>query len=156
MDWSPPNSSVHGISQVRMLEWVAISFSRGSSRPRDQTYISCIGRQILYHWAILKVTYIWSNISYAKISSVTSQPPSIFSYHLSQCLLFMSKYLNLKKKAHLFLTPSHNCEIADATFFQSSSLETWEPPFSLSSRSVMADSLWPHGLQEAPLSLEIR
>ena len=37
-----PCSSVHGISQVRVLEWVAISFSRGSSQPRDQTSISCI------------------------------------------------------------------------------------------------------------------
>ena len=35
--------------QVRILEWVAISFSRGSSRPRDRTRISCIGRQIFYH-----------------------------------------------------------------------------------------------------------
>ena len=37
MDCSPPGSSVHGILQVRILEWVAILFSRGSSRPRDQT-----------------------------------------------------------------------------------------------------------------------
>ena len=35
MDCSPPGSSVHGISKARMLEWVAISFSRGSSQPRD-------------------------------------------------------------------------------------------------------------------------
>ena len=51
MDCSPPGSSVHGILQVRILEWVAISFSRGSSQPRDWTSVSCIGRQILYHWA---------------------------------------------------------------------------------------------------------
>ena len=43
--------SVHGISQARILQWVTISFSRGSSSPRGQTHISCIGRQILYHWA---------------------------------------------------------------------------------------------------------
>ena len=49
MDCSLPGSSVHGISQARILEWVAISFSRGSSRPRDQTSISCIGRWIIYH-----------------------------------------------------------------------------------------------------------
>ena len=49
MDCSPPGSSVHGIFQARILEWVAISFSRGSSRPRDQTWVSCIGGQILYH-----------------------------------------------------------------------------------------------------------
>ena len=42
MDCSPPDSSVHGISQARILEWVAISFSRGSSRPRVQTHSSCI------------------------------------------------------------------------------------------------------------------
>ena len=47
----PPGSSVHGIPQARILEWVAISFSRGSSWPRDQIYVSYIGRWILYHWA---------------------------------------------------------------------------------------------------------
>ena len=49
MDSSLPGSPVHGISQARILEWVAISSSRGSSRPRDQTCISSTGRQILYH-----------------------------------------------------------------------------------------------------------
>ena len=47
MDCSPPGSFVHEISQVRILEWVAISFSRGSSQPRDQTHVSCTGRWIL-------------------------------------------------------------------------------------------------------------
>ena len=41
MDCSPPGSSVHGIFQARVLEWVAISSSRGSSRPRDWTHVSC-------------------------------------------------------------------------------------------------------------------
>ena len=48
MDCSPPGSSVHGISQARILEWVAISSSRGSSQPRDQTcisYSSCIASE---------------------------------------------------------------------------------------------------------------
>ena len=51
MDCSPPGFSVHGISQARILEWVAISFSMESSQPRDWTRVSCIGRRILYHWA---------------------------------------------------------------------------------------------------------
>ena len=51
MDCSPPGSSVHGISQARVLVWVAISFSRGSSQPRDRTQVSYISRWILYHWA---------------------------------------------------------------------------------------------------------
>ena len=42
MDCSPPRSFVHGIFQAIVLEWVAISFSRGSSRPRDQTQVSRI------------------------------------------------------------------------------------------------------------------
>ena len=47
MDYSPPGSSAHGISQARILELVAISFSKGSSQTRDQTCLSCTGRQIL-------------------------------------------------------------------------------------------------------------
>ena len=42
LDYSLPGSSVHGISQAGILEWVAISFSRASSRPRDRTHVSCV------------------------------------------------------------------------------------------------------------------
>ena len=42
MDYSPPGFSVHGIFQARILEWVPIPFSRGSSRPKDQSLVSCI------------------------------------------------------------------------------------------------------------------
>ena len=48
-DCSLPGSSLHGILQARILEWVAMPSSRGSSRPRDGTRVSRIGRQILYH-----------------------------------------------------------------------------------------------------------
>ena len=53
MDCSPSGSSIHGILEARILEWVAVPSSRGSSQPRDQTlvsYVSCIDRQVLYHW----------------------------------------------------------------------------------------------------------
>ena len=49
MNCSPPGSSVHGTFQARVLEWVVISSSRGSSWPRDWTCVSCSTRQILYH-----------------------------------------------------------------------------------------------------------
>ena len=52
MDCSLPGSSVHGILQARVLEWVAMPSSRGSFWPRDRTqvsYISCTGRWFLYH-----------------------------------------------------------------------------------------------------------
>ena len=42
IDSIPPGSSVHGILQVRILEWVAVPFSRGFSQPRGQTQVSCI------------------------------------------------------------------------------------------------------------------
>ena len=51
MDCSPPGSSVHGILQARILEWVAISFSRGSSQPRNQTQVSCIAGRCFNLWA---------------------------------------------------------------------------------------------------------
>ena len=41
MDCSPPGSSIHGVFQARILEWVAISFSRGSTWPRDRIHVSC-------------------------------------------------------------------------------------------------------------------
>ena len=53
MDHSPPGSSVHGVLQARILEWVAMPSSMVSSRPRDWTpisHVSWIGRQVLYHW----------------------------------------------------------------------------------------------------------
>ena len=55
MDCSPPGSSFHGILQER-LEWIAMFSSRGSSQARDWThvsYVSCIGRWVLYHWCHL-------------------------------------------------------------------------------------------------------
>ena len=51
MDCSPPDSSVHGISQARILEWVAIPFSRGSSWPRDWTEIPCTAGRFCTLWA---------------------------------------------------------------------------------------------------------
>ena len=62
MDYSPPGSSVHGILQARILKHDAISYSRGSSQPRDWiciSCISCIGRWILYHCTIGEALYIY-------------------------------------------------------------------------------------------------
>ena len=54
MDCSPPSSSVHGILQARILEWVAIPFSRGTSQPRDWTQVSCIGGRSFTILAIME------------------------------------------------------------------------------------------------------
>ena len=60
MDCSSPGSSVHGVSQARMLEWVAISSSRGSSQPRNWTpisWVSWIAGRFFTCWAISAVLY---------------------------------------------------------------------------------------------------
>ena len=60
MDCGPPGSSVYGILQARILEWVAMVSSRGSSQPRDESYvsyISCIGRWVLYHQCLLNTLF---------------------------------------------------------------------------------------------------
>ena len=85
VDCSPPGSSVHRIFQARILECVTISFSRGSSQHRDRTQVSCvscIGRQILYHWATWKAPS-WSG-PHLSISYYISEFPSsfpLFCYH---------------------------------------------------------------------------
>ena len=59
MDRRPPGSSVHGILQARILEWVVMPSSRGSTRPRDRTqvsYVSCTGKCVLYNWSYLGIS----------------------------------------------------------------------------------------------------
>ena len=51
MDCSPPGFSVHGILQARILEWIAIPFTRGTSQPRDRTLVSCIAGRLFTVWA---------------------------------------------------------------------------------------------------------
>ena len=63
-DCGPPGSSVHGIYQARILEWGAVSSSRGLPNPGTELFIFCLGRQILYHWttweAILSANHSYS------------------------------------------------------------------------------------------------
>ena len=76
-----PGSSVQGILQVRILEWVARSSSRGPSQPKDGTMVSnmfFIGRQVLYH------QYHLGNPRYAYIPSLWSFPPMYPTSHPSR------------------------------------------------------------------------
>ena len=59
MDCSLPGFSIHGIFQARVLKWVAISFSRGSSRPRDRTWVSHIAGRFFTVWATRKSQVCW-------------------------------------------------------------------------------------------------
>ena len=82
MDCSPSGSSVQGIFQARIQEWVAISSSRESSQPRDGTYISCFsctGMRILYHLAIWEA-YISLSLSIYLSIYLSSIYLSIYLY----------------------------------------------------------------------------
>ena len=74
-DCSSPGSSVHGIVQARLMEWVAISFSRRSSRPRDWTQISCIVGRFFTSWAT-KVTLTYNKISGPRLLKVIQHIPA--------------------------------------------------------------------------------
>ena len=69
MDCSLPGSSVRGISQAGILEWVAISFSKGSSQSRDQTQVSCIAGQLLTIWATRETKPIKQRLQWAFINT---------------------------------------------------------------------------------------
>ena len=71
MDSNWPDSSVHGISRARILEWVAMPSSKGYSCLWDQSLISCIGRQTLYHWVTWEAS---STTAAAAAKSLQSRP----------------------------------------------------------------------------------
>ena len=103
MDCNPPGFSVHGILQARILKWVANPFSRGPSRPRDQThvsYFSCTGKWVLYHWCHLGIpetsplpdnsrshlSQVRNNLHGPDMSVVTGPGGVVLALSWSQCL----------------------------------------------------------------------
>jgi len=100
VDYSLPGSFMHGILQARILEWVAISFSRGSSRPRDQTPVSPAltgefftteppGKPVLLYPTVIRAS---------QVGIVSSDPVYLILnnnklYHLSDLLLKCSNLL---------------------------------------------------------------
>ena len=70
MGCSPPGSSVHGIFQARILEWVAIPISRGSSPPRDRTWVSCIAGRFFASCATREAQYMQYHVSNRQLGYV--------------------------------------------------------------------------------------
>ena len=89
---SPPGSSVRGISQARIMEWISISFSKGSSQPRDQTCVICISWHIslppshqgspVRHYTGLKKKLLGFTCYRAVLLSVVEQSEYIYICHL--------------------------------------------------------------------------
>ena len=84
MDCSLPGSSLHGIFQARVLEWVAISFSRGSSQSKDRTRVSCIPGRCFNLWATRSNRQIWlrsAKLSRAKANRVLPREHTGYRKH---------------------------------------------------------------------------
>ena len=77
IDCSLPGSSVHGILQARILEWVAISFSRGSSRPRNQTLVSYLAGRFFYQLSCREACYSLEERQIGK-SHIAGEDSSMF------------------------------------------------------------------------------
>ena len=92
MDCSPPGSSVHGISQARMLEWVAISFSRGSSWPWDRNWVSHIADRFHTTWATREAP-IWPHTPFLFLISLVMWQPSY--YFLTISIMFYHIFLEI-------------------------------------------------------------
>ena len=92
---------IHGILQARILEWIAISFSRGSSRPRDRTWVSCIGGRRFNLWATMEANLfvVSSSLEWDDLNSIVIWicsnallphgelrvlffPPQFYCYHI--------------------------------------------------------------------------
>ena len=87
VDYSQPDSSVHVIFQTRLLEWIAIPFSRAFSLPRDQTQVSCIAGRFLVIWAtreapIIKYHSLNENVSKTGMGHIKVR------YYKITCTLF--------------------------------------------------------------------
>ena len=98
VDCSPPGSSVHGILQARILEWVAISFSRGSSRPRDRTQVSGIAGRSLTSEPPGKPKI---QLGWGQILSVLSRKHSLYS--LWSKPQYLNKHFNGEIKLGRFI-----------------------------------------------------
>ena len=80
IDCSLPGSSVHGILQARILEWVAISFSRGSSWPRYRTQVSCIAGRRFTVWATREIPHHQTHLQLSIVSTLAQPLHSFWSY----------------------------------------------------------------------------
>ena len=102
-DCSLPGSSLHGILQASVLEWVAISFSRGSSRPRDRTLVSCITGRRFNLWASLPYIDInqpWVHMCPPPWSPLSSPSPQACLSALALSALFHALDLDWWSLSH--------------------------------------------------------
>ena len=135
MNCSPPSSSVHGILQARTLEWVAIPFSRGSSRPREQTCVSCTAGRFFTIWATREAqihTYLHL------ILQVFLAPTSFSRYYLASFLAFIEKFLKRAVDIYCF-----NCCLFFLSGILSNQISSLWLPYGSSQEPLLSRSLEP-------------
>ena len=127
MDCSPPGSSVHGTLQARIQEWVAISFSRAFSWPRDWScifYVSSIGTSAT--WEALTVTQFSSvQLSHVRLFAApwTAAHQTSLSFTISQSLLKLMPIESVMPSNHLILC--HPFSSCPQSFPASVTIHTW-------------------------------
>ena len=138
MDYILSGSSVHGILQARILEWVVIPFSRGSSRPRDQTQVSTAGR-FFTGWASREV----QQLDIAKFPSIEIVQIWIFSSNIRKCVLPYFVVVQSLSCVWLFETPWTAARQASLSFTisqsfsNSCSLSQWYHPVTSSCHPLL-------------------
>ena len=90
---NPTDCTVHGILQARILEWVAYSFSRGSSRPRNRTGISCIAGRFFTSWAIREVIFHGNEFTVLVLESLFKIFYLLLGYLVSFCFSTISPFI---------------------------------------------------------------
>ena len=107
-----PGSSVHGILQSRIVEWVAIPFSRGSSKPWDWTQVSCIAGRFFASWATrVEINYLISLIAETQKKTLYmditrwSTPKSDWLYSLQPKMEKLYTVSKKKTRSWLWLRP---------------------------------------------------
>ena len=111
MDYSLPGSSLHGILQARVLEWVAISFPRGSSWPRDQTWVSGIPGRRFNLWATREALKKPQRSPNSSLNNLTFLPPHMANFYEQSSLpsLFLWEHLFFNSFQYCF-APSYQLQ----------------------------------------------
>ena len=129
MDYSPPASSLYGISQARILEWVAMPSSRGSSQPKDQSHVSCvscIAGGFFTHWVIREFKH--SN------KEIDSYQVKLEKIH---CLIWVSL-----GKGNPQLFEQSYCSTSEKAMAPHSSTLAWKIPWTEEPGGLQSMGLW--------------
>ena len=121
MDCSPPGSFVHGILQARILEWVAISFSRGSSWPRDRTQVSCTAGRFFTNWATISPSNEYSGLIFFRIDwfhllVAQGTLKSLLQHQSSKASILWHLAFFMVQFSHMYMTTGKTISLTICTF----------------------------------------